>query len=102
MVKFSYLTISVRIYIVFRRLLQWIARIENGLKLRPTTGYRTHTYSTCVTDLDNESAKEGDFEVVYGRTCMTSSGEIFTGASGSMRLVSYIHLMVIGLGSNLC
>ena len=29
--------------IVFRRLLQWIARIENGLKLRPTTRYRTHT-----------------------------------------------------------
>ena len=54
-----------------------------------------------MTDLDNESAKEGDFEVVYGRTCMTSSGEIFTGASGSMRLVSYIHLMVIRLGANL-
>ena len=101
MVKFSYLTISVRIYIVFRRLLQWIAWIENGLKLRPTTGYRTHTYRTCVTDLHNESAKEGDFEVVYGRTRMTSPGEIFTGASGSMRLVSYIHLMVIRLGSNL-
>ena len=29
MVKFSYLTISVRIYIVFRRLLQWIVWIEN-------------------------------------------------------------------------
>ena len=43
-----------------------------------------------MTDSDNESDEEGDFEVVYGRTCMTSSGEIITGgASGSMRLVSY-------------
>ena len=42
-----------------------------------------------MTDLDNESAKERDFEVVYGRTCMTSSREIFTGASGSMGVVSY-------------
>ena len=29
--------------IVSRRLLQWIARIENGLKLRPTTRYRTYS-----------------------------------------------------------
>ena len=27
-----------------------------------------------MTDSDNESDKKGDFEVVYGRTCMTSSG----------------------------
>ena len=27
-----------------------------------------------VTDSDNESDEEGDFEVVYGRTCMTRSG----------------------------
>ena len=56
MAQFSYLRMYVRIYIVSRRLLQWIAWIENELKLRPTTRYRTHTYSTCVTDLDNESA----------------------------------------------
>ena len=52
---------------VSRRLLQWITRIENGLKLRP----RQDKY---VTDPDNESDEEGVFEVVYGRTCMTSSG----------------------------
>ena len=28
---------------VSRRLLQWIARIKNGLKLRPTTRYRTYS-----------------------------------------------------------
>ena len=27
-----------------------------------------------MTDSDNESDKKGDFEVVYGTTCMTSSG----------------------------
>ena len=27
-----------------------------------------------MTDSDNESEEEGDFEVVYGRKCMTSSG----------------------------
>ena len=26
------------------------------------------------TDSDNESDEQGDFEVVYGRTCMTRSG----------------------------
>ena len=34
-----------------------------------------------VTDSDNESDEEGDFEVVFGWTCMTSSGT-----------VSYTHL----------
>ena len=29
--------------IVSRRLLKWISRIENGLKLRPTTRFRTHS-----------------------------------------------------------
>ena len=43
MVQFCYLTLYVSIDIVSRRLLQWIARIENGLKLRPTKRYRTHT-----------------------------------------------------------
>ena len=41
-----------------------------------------------MTDSDNESDEGSDFEVVYGRTWETS-GEIITGASGSMRLVSY-------------
>ena len=45
------------------------ARIENGLKLRPTTQDIQQE-----TDSDNESDEEGDFEVVYGRTCMTRSG----------------------------
>ena len=42
-VQFCYLRISFGIYIVSIRLLQWIAWIENGLKLRPTRRYRTHT-----------------------------------------------------------
>ena len=32
-----------------------------------------------VTDSDNESDEEGDLEVVYGRTCMTSSGRSVEG-----------------------
>ena len=43
MVQFCYLTLYLGIDIVSRRLLQWITRIENGLKLRPTKRYRTHT-----------------------------------------------------------
>ena len=42
MVQFCYLRLYFGIYIVSRRLLQWIARTENGLKLRPTTRYRTY------------------------------------------------------------
>ena len=44
MVQFCYLRLYFGIDIVSRRLLQWIARIENGLKLRPTTRY-IRTYS---------------------------------------------------------
>ena len=54
--------------------MQWIARIENGLKLRPTTRHRTHAVyqlDKYITDSDNESDEEGDLEVVYGRKCMT-------------------------------
>ena len=43
-----------------------------------------------MTDSDNESDEEGDFERVYCRTFMASLGEIITGASGSIRLVSYL------------
>ena len=43
MVQFCYLTLYLGIDIVSRRLLQWITRIENGLKLTPTKRYRTHT-----------------------------------------------------------
>ena len=80
MVQFCYLRISFGIYIVSRRLLQWIARIANKIQ---------NTYSKYVTDSDNKSNEQGDFEVVYGRTYMTSSGEIISCASGSMRLMSY-------------
>ena len=38
-----------------------------------------------VTDSDNKSDENGDFEVVSGRTCMTSSGKIST-RSSLMRL----------------
>ena len=43
MVQFCYLRVYFGIDFVFRRLLQWIARIENGLKLRPTTRNRTYS-----------------------------------------------------------
>ena len=59
---------------VCRRLLQWIARIKSRLKLRPTTRYCTYSNQIKVQEWfrsDDESAEEGDFEVVYGRTCMT-------------------------------
>ena len=42
MVQFCYLRLYFGTEIVSRRLLQWIARIENGLKLRPTTRYRAY------------------------------------------------------------
>ena len=41
MVQFCYLRLYFGIDNISRRLLQWIARIKNGLKLRPTTRYRT-------------------------------------------------------------
>ena len=41
MAQFGYLRLYFDIDIVPRRLLRWIARIENGLKLSPTTRYRT-------------------------------------------------------------
>ena len=34
-----------------------------------------------MTDSDNKSDEDGDFEVVSGRTCMTSSGKISTRSS---------------------
>ena len=76
MVQFCYLRLYFVIDIVSRRLLQWIARIENGLKLRPTTRYMQdiQQQDKYETDSDNESDEEGDFEVVYGRTCMIRSG----------------------------
>ena len=42
MAQFGYLRLYFDIDIVSRRLLRWIARIENGLKLEPPTRYRTH------------------------------------------------------------
>ena len=78
MVQFCYLRLYFGFDIVSRRLLQWIARIENGLKLRPTTRYRTYVYnnqiSTRLIQIIKASNEESDFEVVYGRTCMTRSG----------------------------
>ena len=76
MVQFCYLRLHFGPDIVSRRLLQWIARIENGLKLRPTTRYRTYNnqISTRLIQIIKASNEESDFEVVYGRTCMTRSG----------------------------
>ena len=63
MVQFCYSRLYFGIDNVSRRLLQWIARIKNGLKLRPTTRYRTYS-NQISTRLrfrsDNESAEEGD------------------------------------------
>ena len=78
MVQFCYLRLYFGIDNVCRRLLQWIARIKNGLKRRPTISHRTYS-NQISTRLqfrsDNESAEEGDpLEAVYGRTCMTMSG----------------------------
>ena len=59
---------------------QWIVRIELGLKLKIEIEnnkiqdiQRPDKYET---DSDNESDEEGDFEVVYGRTCMIRSGRL--------------------------
>ena len=63
MVQFCYLRLYFDIDNVSRRLLQWIARIENGLKRRPTTRYRTYSnqISTRLRFRSvNESAEEGD------------------------------------------
>ena len=43
MVQRCYLRVYFGIDFVSRRLLQWIGKIENGLKLRPTTRYRTYS-----------------------------------------------------------
>ena len=91
MVQFCYLRLYFGIDNVFRRLLQWITRIKIGSKLKPTTRYRTYSNQISTrliifrSDSDHESTKEGDFEVVYRE----DQYEIMTGASGSMRLVSY-------------
>ena len=42
-VQFYYLRLYFGIDNISRRLLQWIARIKNGLKLRPTTRYWTYS-----------------------------------------------------------
>ena len=63
MVQFCYLRLYFGIDNVSRRLLQWIARIENGLKHRPTTRY--WTYSNQISTRlrfrsDDETDEEGD------------------------------------------
>ena len=59
MVQFCYLRLYFGIDIVSRRLLQWIARIENGLKLRLTTRYRTYSnqLSTRLTQIMRMTVK---------------------------------------------
>ena len=78
MVQFCYLRLYFGIDNVSRRLLQWIARIESGLKRRPTTRYRTYSNQISIQDCDSDQImkvpKKVTFEAVYGRTCMTMSG----------------------------
>ena len=50
-----------------------IAKIENGLK-QANNKIQDIQQEKYETDSDNESDEQGDFEVVYGRTCMTRSG----------------------------
>ena len=55
-----------------------------------------------MTDSDNESDEEGDFEVVYGRTCMTSSLRSVRDHHWCVWIYEAgVILMVIPLGSNL-
>ena len=61
MVQFCYLRLYFGIDNVSRRLLQWIARIENGLKRRPTTRYWTYS-NQISTRLRFRSDDEGDEE----------------------------------------
>ena len=50
-----------------------MAKIENGLK-QANNKIQDIQQEKYETDSDNESDEQGDFEVVYGRTCMTRSG----------------------------
>ena len=53
-------------------------------------------------DSDNESDEEGDFEVVYGRTCMTSSGRSVRDHHWCVWICeAVVIMMVIRLGSNM-
>ena len=53
-----------------------------------------------VTDSDNESDEEGDFEVVFGWTCMTSSGRSVRGHHWCVWIYEAgVILMIIRLGS---
>ena len=55
-----------------------------------------------MTDSDNESDEEVDFEVVYGRSCMTSLGRSVRDHHWCVRIYETgVILMVIRLGSNL-
>ena len=47
----------------------------DSLKLTPTTRYRTDSnqISTRLLQIIEVTIEEGDFEVVYDRTCMTMS-----------------------------
>ena len=67
MVQFCYLRLYLSIDIVSCRLLQWISKIENGLKLRPTTSFRTYSnqISTRLIQI---------IKVTKKVTCMTTSG----------------------------
>ena len=54
--------------------IDFVSRIENGLKQPNNKIQDIQQPDKYETDSDNESDEEGDFEVVYGRTYMTRSG----------------------------
>ena len=65
MVQFCYLRLHFGVDNVSRHLLQWIARIKNGLKLRLATRYMAYSNQMIARlESDTESDEEDDFEVI--------------------------------------
>ena len=75
MVQFCYLRLSIDNF--SRRLLRRIARIENGLKLRPTTRYMIQQPDKYKTDSDQMMKVPKKVTLKYfmvGLACMIMSG----------------------------
>ena len=97
LVQFCYLRQHLRTDIVFLSL-QWSARIENGLKLRSTTRYRTYNdqLGTRLIQINKLAKKATLKKFVAGHAWpgREDQYESVTGASGCKRMV--IRLNVIG------
>ena len=63
-------------------------KMDWNLSQQQDTGHTASEPDKYETDSDNESDEKGDFEVVYGRTCMARSWRsVRDGASGSVKIV---------------